>query len=486
MNAFVQDQDTALRVRSGNRMFIIDDQYVIHKVSESLYKYFEQKWHRSVKGRICYAALFNSDKPCKNCPVEKCFTFNREVQSIVTAQTSHYDVPRHAKATPVQDSQGVVRQVIVECLTPVQTGAFGKKQQEPKKSLDQTHTPEMQVNTQEAGYVLMNPELRVLLHNKGVRSFCRYPYIIGRYLYEAIPLFDQPGIRYQIDTFVKERSDSIEFYTHTQADQNGRICHRIQRMNSGNRNEVILLESRPEPEKSENDVPKDHNLQLLSSFAAQLAHDIGNPLTGLLGYVNLMRNDLNQATTQQDLLSFQENVDNIQHEINRIRKIIEGVRLVKAHESDQVQEHAVRLVLERAIAIAEFKRPYKNVHITTWFSKDLPAAYLCELNIENAFTELLKYALEFAGQTGGVHVNVNYLSEQSEFEFCIQIKAGPDADLDTITINFNQQKSFKKKVNMGLLQAFASIYNHCGRLSMRNREGEADIIVKLPRVPSKS
>ncbi|MDZ7723086.1 MAG: HAMP domain-containing sensor histidine kinase [candidate division KSB1 bacterium] len=263
-------------------------------------------------------------------------------------------------------------------------------------------------------------------------------------------------------------------------------CHRIQRMNSGNRNEVILLESRPEKEMHKESAPREHNLQLLSSFAAQLAHDIGNPLTGLMGYVNLMRNDLNQATTQQDILGFQEKVDNIQHEINRIRKILEGVRLIKVHDTDQVEEHNLRQILERSIAIAEFKRPHKSVHISTRFSEDLPSVYLCELNIENAFTELLKYALEFAGQTGGVHVNIRYTSEQSEFEFCIQIKASPDADLKAMTASFNQQKSFKKKVNMGLLQAFASIYNHGGRLSMRNREGEADIVVKLPRVPSKA
>lgn len=485
MNAFVQHQDTVIQARSTSRMFIIDDHYVIQKVSGSLKKYFEQKWHRSLKGRICYAALFNSDMPCKNCPLKKCFAFNQEIQSIVTAHATRYDISRYAKATPIPDAHGTVQQVIVECLTPVHSESLNQASQ-PDISDPAAQFNVHKSDTVDTGYILMNPELKILIHNKGVRQYCKSPFIIGQPLYKAVPLFDQPGIRYQIDMFLQEGTDNIEFYTRTQEDKGTRIFHRIQRLNSDSRNEVILLESRPEQQVKTADGVKDHNLQLLSSFAAQLAHDIGNPLTGLMGYVNLMRNDLTQARTQQDLLGFHEKVDSIQNEIDRIRKIIEGVRLIKAHDDDQVQEHAVRQVLERAIAIAEFKRPYKKVHITTWFSEDLPSLYLCELNIENAFTELLKYALEFAGENGGVHVNVSYLAAQSEFEFCIQIKAGPDADLKAVTATFNQQKSFKKKVNMGLLQAFASIYNHSGRLNMRNREGEADVVIKLPRVPSRA
>ncbi|MDZ7723085.1 MAG: hypothetical protein U5R06_09845 [candidate division KSB1 bacterium] len=219
MNAYVREQDTA----SKTRMFIIDDQFVIHKVSESLQKYFEQKWHRSLTGRICYAALFNSDSPCKNCPVVKCFSFNQDVQSIVSAHSARYDVSRYAKATPVQDAHGQVRQVIVECLTPVNDSESDKGSSSAEREYDPTQITELNRQPKESGYVLMNPELKVLLHNKGIRSYCRQPYIIGRHLYEAVPLFDQPGIRYQIDMFLTERSDSLEFYTRTQDDHEKRI-----------------------------------------------------------------------------------------------------------------------------------------------------------------------------------------------------------------------------------------------------------------------
>jgi|GEM_PF-3643438 len=475
--------------------FIINKDYIIQTACEQLMQQVHSRDSTFI-GKTCYEYFWHKNSPCENCPVGRCVSLNAIAEENISLSGNYLKDERHAIAIPITDSRGDVRQVVVECLD----GLGNNNEQslpkavtskiEPPQSGDTSKKNEIVTGIDDKGTLLMNRDLKVLVYNPTMTKYFKIN-SVGVNLFQALPMLNQSHIRDHIEDFIQGQQNYIQFETYFSASKSQKLHHTIQRLGNNGKGEVFLIETVPHSDSHKEAMELDFyrkNINILSRFSSQVAHDIGNPLTSLMGYVNIMRNNLaraNEATTPND---FHDHLDRLQQEINRMRKLLESIRLNRTHDSDEIEEQDIHLLVERAIAIAEFKRPYKNVHIQTNVADHMPSVYVCELNIENALSELLRYALEAAGQNGNVEMEVKYKKDlQSFFDFRISVNGTLDSNvsLSKMLHNFYSYEKNSKKINMELLKAFSAVYNHSGKIEIRNKaQGKAEISIKLPRVPS--
>lgn len=139
-------------------------------------------------------------------------------------------------------------------------------------------------------------------------------------------------------------------------------------------------------------------------FLAMLAHDIKNPLTAILGYIDLLTQVLakNPATPERDFLV-------------RIRDNALTINSLIANYLDLARAEAGQLTLQKsALPLSSFLKgiveQYMGIaqrhHLTLVLEleNDLPALKADRMALERVFTNLVRNALKFTPETGRITV----------------------------------------------------------------------------------
>jgi signal transduction histidine kinase len=125
---------------------------------------------------------------------------------------------------------------------------------------------------------------------------------------------------------------------------------------------LALAEKRrqPEPVAGEADEPDevgvDEKFQWLGEFAAGVAHNINNPLTTVIGYLQILSSQQSTAQTTNVLPT-------LLRECDRISEVVKNLLLLAGKANVHPREVDVNRVVERALAQAD--EAVHNDHITT-------------------------------------------------------------------------------------------------------------------------
>jgi PAS domain S-box-containing protein len=139
-------------------------------------------------------------------------------------------------------------------------------------------------------------------------------------------------------------------------------------------------------------------------FLAMLAHDIKNPLTAILGYLDLLNQVLatNTATPERDFLV-------------RIRDNALTINSLIANYLDLARTEAGQLVLQKSTfplspllkgIVEQYMGIAQRHHLslTLELGEDLPALKADRMALERVFTNLVRNALKFTPETGSITV----------------------------------------------------------------------------------
>jgi two-component system NtrC family sensor kinase len=216
----------------------------------------------------------------------------------------------------------------------------------------------------------------------------------------------------------------------------------------------------------------------LGRMAAGIAHEINNPLAGILLYSSNMSKKVPKGGPLEEGLKI------IMKETQRCKAIIQGL-LDFARE--QVPERAlVKLndVINSAIGIVENEFHLRQVRIRKELAEDMVEALLDKNQIEQVLINLLLNALQAVDDSGRVTVKTAVNREKRK----IQVEI---ADNGCGISKENMEKIFEPffstKANgtgLGLAVSYGIVMNHKGDIRVLSEPGRgARFIVELPMVP---
>ncbi|NOY24735.1 MAG: HAMP domain-containing protein [Oligoflexia bacterium] len=225
-------------------------------------------------------------------------------------------------------------------------------------------------------------------------------------------------------------------------------------------------------------------LASVGRLAAGFAHEVGNPLSAVLGYVDLLGQDLDDPGLEADLVS------RARVELERINRIIRDLLDFARPGTGRAEDVEVAAALEEARATVAPTPTLKDITLTVDASPDLPAVRIERDKLHQVLVNLLLNAGDALRGKADAHVELSArvvtgpAGPELELRCCDD---GPGFDpvaLDRAFEPFFTTKDVGAGTGLGLATCLQVIEGAGGRIRLDNKPGGgACVCLWLPPAP---
>lgn len=151
-------------------------------------------------------------------------------------------------------------------------------------------------------------------------------------------------------------------------------------------------------QQTQNEVLAGEKLALVGKLSAGIAHEIGNPLSAVLGYISLLQKDRNLTTESADYLA------RVEQELNRINKTIRELLDFSRLKKDEATTVNVKPVIEHSLALVAHQKQFSGVTLRVYVEDDLWPVRGDEQHLQQVFLNLLLNAGDALENEGAIVV----------------------------------------------------------------------------------
>jgi two-component system NtrC family sensor kinase len=220
----------------------------------------------------------------------------------------------------------------------------------------------------------------------------------------------------------------------------------------------------------------------IGKLAATVAHEINNPLFGILTYARLVSRGLKkQEFAGRDELA--EQLETIERESKRCGDLVKSL-LTFSRQAPSVREpNDLNAVVRRAILLVKHRLDMQSVELREDLAPELPPAD-CDANqIQQVVLVLLVNAAEAMPKGGRIWVSTQFDSASERCSVRVKDTGGgiPEDVMPRIFDPFFTTKEDLNRTGLGLAVAHSIVEQHAGEISVHSTPGEGtEFTVALP------
>ena len=202
-------------------------------------------------------------------------------------------------------------------------------------------------------------------------------------------------------------------------------------------------------------------LDVLSEIAADIAHEIRNPLSSIKGASNLLANELknlNQPKIQGYHAIIAEEIERLNDLLTNFQDLTKPLKI----EKDSI---SVNEVIQKTVKLAEMGIP--NLEIKLELSSKLPIIQADASFLKQVFLNMIKNATEACGPGGELEINTASDPPWIKISFSDNGPGIPPELVNRIFEPFFTTKSRGMGVGLAICQRI--IQAHAGRIEINNR-----------------
>lgn len=224
-------------------------------------------------------------------------------------------------------------------------------------------------------------------------------------------------------------------------------------------------------------IMESERLALIGQLAANVAHELNNPLQGIVAFSYLIIEKINADDPIRDY------VEKIVGQANRSRDIIRGLLDFSRQRKPDKSLSNVNTIMKECIALFENQALFLNIHIDMELQEDLPLVVLDPSQIERVFINLIINAAEAMDGEGLLSLKTYYDAGNDWIEVTIADSGtGIEAEnLDNIFDPFFTTKEVGHGTGLGLAISYGIIKSHRGTIGVESEIGKGStFIIRLP------
>jgi two-component system NtrC family sensor kinase len=224
-----------------------------------------------------------------------------------------------------------------------------------------------------------------------------------------------------------------------------------------------------ELQKVQNHIILMEKMASLGQLSATVAHELNNPLEGVLTYTKLLKKKLeNRRLSDAELEEMVGQLTFIADETVRCGNIVKNLLLFSKTESAGFKPENINKILEKCIRLVEHHLEINNIILKRQFSEAVPLI-LCDANqLQQAFLAIIMNAVE--AMPGGGTLTLRTTPREAEESVEVGIADTgvgiPSEVLPRIFEPFFTTKVEGKGVGLGLSVAYGIVKRHDGRISV--------------------
>ena len=224
-------------------------------------------------------------------------------------------------------------------------------------------------------------------------------------------------------------------------------------------------------------------LASVGKLAAGVAHEINNPLGGLLNCLYNIRKGTLVPERQEEYLMYMEDG------LRRAQKIVRQLLDFSQQREPEFTMSDINALMERVLVLTSHAIVEKGLQLEQDFSDDLPSLYVDPHMIEQVITNLLLNAIQATQAGGTITLRTKLVGGMCEVEVA-DTGSGIAADVRPHIFDpFFTTKRTGEGTGLGLSVSLGIVERHGGQLLVESEEGHGTVFtVKLPcsatRVPT--
>jgi two-component system NtrC family sensor kinase len=255
---------------------------------------------------------------------------------------------------------------------------------------------------------------------------------------------------------LKRSRDAIEDWTQT-------LEHRVQ-------------ERTQELQQVQDQLVRAGKMAALGELAAGVAHEINNPLTGVLTFSSLILKKLDESHP------WKKDMENIVQQTTRCRNIVRGLLDFARQRKPDKKEWDIHTLIDRTVILVENQARFQNIKIVKEFKTGIPMLFLDGDQIQQVFMNIIINAADaMAGDGGTLTIRTNMKDGMAEVSFTDSGCGIAKEHLSKLFDPFFTTKETGKGTGLGLAISYGIIQSHGGDIGVESKVGKGSTFrIKLP------
>lgn len=213
----------------------------------------------------------------------------------------------------------------------------------------------------------------------------------------------------------------------------------------------------------------------LGKLSASVAHELNNPLEGILTYAKLIAKRLrNREELSEIMQEMLEDVELIISEAERSGNIVKNLLLFSRKQVGDFETVPIHQVIDKATRLVQHHLKISNVELEKKYPDEEVTLYCNANQVQQALIALFVNAAEAMPDGGTLRVEVE--KPDNEGDIVVRIsdtgKGIPEEDIPHIFEPFFTKKKEGKGVGLGLSIVYGIIERHGGHISVYSELGE--------------
>jgi signal transduction histidine kinase len=219
---------------------------------------------------------------------------------------------------------------------------------------------------------------------------------------------------------------------------------------------------------------RSEKLAALGQLVAGVAHELNNPLTGILGYSELLTEEVEQESTRK-------RIGKLGQEARRMKRIVDG--LLRFSRQSNAGKHSadVPSALHDVIQLREYDLRRKNIKVDVKLDTALPALAIDEDELKQVLLNILNNAMDAVEESKERSIRV-FTSVQEDRVAIHFEDSGPGfAELSRALDPFYTTKPVGKGTGLGLSVCYGILRECGGDIHISNRAPYgASVVIEVP------
>jgi two-component system NtrC family sensor kinase len=225
---------------------------------------------------------------------------------------------------------------------------------------------------------------------------------------------------------------------------------------------------------------RQQRLASVGQLAAGVAHEINNPLGGIMTFASLVLEDLRPGDPHR------EELEEVVRQAVRCRKIVTGLLEFSRRRETQMGPANINEVIFRTLTLLETQAIFHDVHVRRRFDPNMPTTIMDESQMQQVMMNLILNAVDAMEGHGDLTIETRHSTLKREIFIRIaDTGCGiPEEIREAIFDPFFTTKDPGKGTGLGLSVACRIVQEHGGRTEIESEVGKGTAFtIYLPMEP---
>jgi two-component system NtrC family sensor kinase len=205
-----------------------------------------------------------------------------------------------------------------------------------------------------------------------------------------------------------------------------------------------------------------------------VAHELNNPLTSVVGYSELISDEVQSGPARQKL-------DKMVREAQRMKRIIENLLRFARQNNLEKKSANLELLLQDVLALREYHLRNHDVQVHVQIEPDLPPVALDEDQFKQILLNLLNNSIDALESVREKSIRIEAVRRDTRVVLRFDDSGPGFSDVNRVFDPFYTTKPVGKGTGLGLSICYGIVKEHGGEIYAANLEPKgARIILELP------